>query len=38
LEESVGYFGRRISVADVVDEFEGRTTTGAATAGPVAPA
>jgi sulfate permease, SulP family len=25
LEESVGYFGRRISVADVVDEFEGKT-------------
>ena len=23
LEEQVGYFGRRISVADVVDEFEG---------------
>ena len=22
LEESVGYFGRRISVADVIDEFE----------------
>jgi sulfate permease, SulP family len=26
LEESVGYFGRRISVADVIDEFEGRKT------------
>jgi SulP family sulfate permease len=25
LEESVGYFGRRITVADVVDEFQGRT-------------
>ncbi|MDM0021992.1 SulP family inorganic anion transporter [Variovorax saccharolyticus] len=24
LEESVGYFGRRISVADAIDEFEGR--------------
>jgi high affinity sulfate transporter 1 len=24
LEESVGYFGRRISVADVIDEFQGR--------------
>jgi sulfate permease, SulP family len=24
LEESVGYFGRRITVADVVDEFQGR--------------
>jgi hypothetical protein len=24
LEETVGYFGRRISVADIVDEFEGR--------------
>jgi sulfate permease, SulP family len=24
LEESVGYFGRRINVADIVDEFEGR--------------
>jgi hypothetical protein len=22
---TVGYFGRRISVADVVDEFEGKT-------------
>jgi hypothetical protein len=29
LEESAGYLGRRISVADVVDEFEGRTTPGA---------
>ena len=26
LEESVGYFGRRISVADVIDEMEGRKT------------
>ena len=26
LEESVGYFGRRISVADVIDELEGRKT------------
>jgi MFS superfamily sulfate permease-like transporter len=25
LEERVGYFGRRITVADVVDEFQGRT-------------
>ena len=25
LEESVGYFGRRIVVADVIDEFQGRT-------------
>ena len=24
LEESVGYFGRRISVADVIDEFQGK--------------
>ena len=31
LEERVGYFGRRISVVDVVDEFEGFA--GAATAG-----
>jgi anti-anti-sigma regulatory factor len=23
LEESVGYFGRRISVADVIEEFQG---------------
>ena len=30
LEEHVGYFGRRISVADVIDEFQGRTRTGAA--------
>ena len=37
LEESVGYFGRRISVADVIDEFEGRTTPGK-TGGPIAPA
>ncbi|RZL92206.1 MAG: SulP family inorganic anion transporter [Variovorax sp.] len=29
LEESVGYFGRRISVADVIDEFEKRKTTEA---------
>ena len=28
LEEPVGYFGRRISVADVIDEFQGRTGTG----------
>ena len=28
LEESVGYFGRRISVADVIDEFQGNTGTG----------
>ena len=25
LEERVGYFGRRISVADAIDEFQGRT-------------
>jgi hypothetical protein len=25
LEETVGYFGRRISVADVIDEFQGKT-------------
>jgi len=31
LEESVGYFGRRISVADVIDEFEGRTAPAATT-------
>jgi sulfate permease, SulP family len=37
LEESVGYFGRRISVADVIDEFEGRTT-AATPAAKVAPA
>jgi len=37
LEESVGYFGRRVSVADVVDEFEGRTAAGA-TGSHVAPA
>jgi hypothetical protein len=24
LEEHVGYFGRRITVADAVDEFQGR--------------
>jgi MFS superfamily sulfate permease-like transporter len=30
LEESVGYFGRRISVADVIDEFEGRVMPGEA--------
>jgi anti-anti-sigma regulatory factor len=23
LEETIGYFGRRISVADVIDEFQG---------------
>ena len=28
LEETVGYFGRRISVADVIDEFQGKTGTG----------
>ena len=27
LEERVGYFGRRITVADAVDEFQGRTGT-----------
>jgi hypothetical protein len=25
MEERVGYFGRRSSVAEVVDEFQGRT-------------
>jgi SulP family sulfate permease len=25
LQETVGYFGRRISVADVIDEFQGKT-------------
>jgi high affinity sulfate transporter 1 len=34
LEETVGYFGRRISVADAVDEFEGRPAT--ATSSPAA--
>ena len=29
LEESVGYFGRRISVADVIDEFQSGTGTAA---------
>ena len=28
LEEEVGYFGRRIGVADVIDEFQGRPGTG----------
>ena len=28
LEERVGYFGRRISVADAIDEFQGGTGTG----------
>ena len=28
LEERVGYFGRRISVADVIDEFQGKTGKG----------
>ncbi len=28
LEERVGYFGRRISVADVIEEFQGETGTG----------
>jgi anti-anti-sigma regulatory factor len=27
LEERVGYFGRRITVADAVDEFQGRAVT-----------
>ena len=34
LEERVGYFGRRVSVADVIDEFKG----GAGAATPAAPA
>jgi SulP family sulfate permease len=29
LEERVGYFGRRITVADAVDEFHGRTAPAA---------
>lgn len=29
LEERVGYFGRRVSVANVIDEFQGGTGTGA---------
>jgi MFS superfamily sulfate permease-like transporter len=29
LEERLGYFGRRISVADVIDEFQGKAGTGA---------
>jgi SulP family sulfate permease len=29
LEENVGYFGRRITVADVIDEFQGRAETAA---------
>ena len=28
MEELVGYFGRRISVANVIDEFQGKTVTG----------
>jgi MFS superfamily sulfate permease-like transporter len=36
LEERVGYFGRRISVADVIDEFQGGARTGAPEA-PIAP-
>jgi high affinity sulfate transporter 1 len=31
LEESVGYFGRRITLADVIDEFRGITEKGAPT-------
>ena len=34
LEESVGYFGRRISVADVIDEFLGGTEAAGAAATP----
>ena len=30
LEETVGYFGRRISVADVIDEFQGKPVQGPA--------
>lgn len=37
LEASLGYFGRRISVADVIDEFEGRKAPDA-TGTPLAPA
>ncbi len=37
LEERVGYFGRRISVADAIDEFHG-VTVAAAQAVPAAPA
>ena len=35
LEESVGYFGRRITLADVIDEFRGITEKGAPTGSPV---
>ena len=28
LEERVGYFGRRVSVADAIDEFQGGTGAG----------
>ncbi len=34
LEESIGYFGRRISVADVIDEFQGGNGTAAPAAAP----
>jgi len=34
LEERVGYFGRRVSVADVIDEFLGGTDTAGAAATP----
>jgi len=37
LEERIGYFGRRVSVADVIDEFQGGAGTGASEA-PIAPA
>ncbi len=37
LEERVGYFGRRISVADAIDEFHGGTAKGTP-AGPTVPA
>jgi MFS superfamily sulfate permease-like transporter len=37
LEERVGYFGRRVSVADVVDELQGGTEAGAPAA-QIAPA
>ena len=30
LEETVGYFGRRISVADVIDEYQGKREKGPA--------
>jgi hypothetical protein len=34
LEETVGCFGRRISLADAIDEFQGKTGTGGQPAPP----